>query len=41
MDDIKMDAREIGCSVLKWVSLVEDMDYWRSLVNAVINLRVS
>ena len=37
---IKMDHQEVGCGVLDWVDLAEDRDRWRTLVNAVMNLRV-
>jgi hypothetical protein len=33
-----MDFREIGWVGVDWISLAEDMDKWRALVNAVMNL---
>ena len=40
-DNIRMDLDEIGINVGNWVDSVEDKDYWRTLVNAALNLRVS
>ena len=34
-----MDLEEIRIHVGNWVDLVQDRDYWRSLVNAALNLR--
>jgi hypothetical protein len=35
-----MDLREIGWDGMDWIGLAQDRDQWRSLVNAVMNLRV-
>jgi hypothetical protein len=35
-----MDLREVGGGGMHWINLAEDMDRWRALVNAVMNLRV-
>ena len=35
-----MDIEEIGINAGNWVDSVQDMDYWRALVNAALNLRV-
>jgi hypothetical protein len=38
-DEIRMDLGEIGWGV-EWIQLAQDMDWWRALVNTVMNLRV-
>jgi hypothetical protein len=37
---IKIDLQETGCSGVDLIGLAQDMDRWRALVNAVMNLRV-
>ena len=37
----QMDFKEIGLNTKKWIDLVQDGDYWRTLVNAALNLQVS
>jgi len=32
--------REVGCGYTDWIGLVQDRDRWRTLVSAVMNLRV-
>ena len=34
-DNIKMDLQEVECRTMDWI----DLDRWRALVNAVMNLR--
>jgi hypothetical protein len=36
-----MDFREIGWDVGDWIDLAKDRDKWSSLVNTVMNFRVS
>jgi hypothetical protein len=40
VDNIKIDLREIGWDVVDWVDLARDRDWWRALVNTVMNLQV-
>ena len=39
-DHIRMDLEEIGVNAGNWVDSAQDRDYWRTLVNAALNLRV-
>ena len=39
--NIRMDLEDIGINVWNWVDSAQDKDYWRALVNAELNLRVS
>jgi hypothetical protein len=39
-DGIRMDLREIGLGGVDWIQLAQDRDQWRSVVSAVMNLRV-
>ena len=39
-DNIRMYLEEIGINAGNWVDWAQDRDYWRALVNAVLNLRV-
>ena len=40
-DNIMMDIQEVGCEVMDLTDLAQDRDRWRTLVNAVMNIRVS
>ena len=37
---IRMDLREMGCGYMDWIGLSQNRDRWRTLVSAVMNLRV-
>jgi len=39
-DNIKMDLQEMGCGGMDSIDVAQYSDRWRSLVNAVMNLRV-
>jgi len=39
-DNIRMDLQEIGYGYMDWIGLAQDRDRWRTLVSAVMNLRV-
>ena len=40
VDNIRMDLQEVGCVYRNWFGLAQDRDRWRTLVSAVMNLRV-
>jgi len=40
VDNITMDLQEVGCGYIDWIGLAQDRDRWRTLVRAVMNLRV-
>ena len=40
-DNITMDVEEIGINTRNWVDSAQDRGYWRALVNAALNLRIS
>jgi len=40
VDNIRMDLQEVGCVYMGWIGLAQDRDRWRTLVSAVMNLRV-
>ena len=40
VDNIRMDLWEVGCGYVDWIGLAQDRDRWRTLVSAVMNLRV-
>jgi hypothetical protein len=39
--NIKMNLQKVGCGSSDWIELAQDRDVGRSLVNEVMNLRVS
>ena len=39
-DNIRIALEEIGIIAGNWVDSAQNRDYWRTLVNAVLNLRV-
>ena len=40
-ENIKIDFKEIGINTRNWVDTAQDRDYWRVLVNAELNPRVT
>jgi len=40
VDNIRMDLEEVGCGCMNWIGLAQDRDRLRTLVSAVMNLRV-
>ena len=38
--NIRTDLQEVGCVYMDWIGLAQDRDRWRTLVSAVMNLRV-
>ena len=40
VDNIRMDLQEVGCGHMDWIGLAQDRDRWRTLVSAVMSLRV-
>ena len=40
VDNIRMDLQEVVCGYVDWIGLAQDRDRWRTLVSAVMNLRV-
>ena len=40
VDNINMDLQKVGSGCMDWIGLAQDRDRWRSLVSAVMNLRV-
>jgi hypothetical protein len=40
VDNITMDFQEVGCGYMDWIGLAQERDSWRTLVSAVMNLRV-
>ena len=40
VDNIRMNLQEVGCGYMDWIGLARDRDMWRTVVSAVMNLRV-
>jgi len=40
VDNIRLDLQEVRCGYVDWIGLAQDRDKWRTLVSAVMNLRV-
>jgi len=37
-DNIKMGLQEVGCGNIDWIELAQDRDWWRVLLDAVMNI---
>ena len=40
VNNIRMDLQEVGSGYMEWIGLAQDRDRRRTLVSAVMNLRV-
>jgi len=40
VDNIRMDLQEVGCRYMDCIGVAQDRDRWRTLVSAVMNVRV-
>jgi hypothetical protein len=40
VNHVKMYLREIGRGGMDWIDLAQDRDHWRTLVNALMHLRI-
>ena len=40
VNNVRTDVQEVGCGYMDWIGLAQDRDRWRTLVSAVMNLRV-
>jgi hypothetical protein len=40
VDNIKIDLRKTGCGGQDWSDMAEARNFWRALVNTVLNFRV-
>ena len=40
VDNIRMNLQEMRCGYMDWIGLAQGRDSWRTLVSAVMNLRV-
>jgi len=39
-DNIKIDLKGVECGGMEWIELAQDTDWWRAVVNAVMNLKM-
>ena len=37
---LRTELQGVGCGYVNWIGLAQDRDRWRTLVSAVMNLRV-
>ena len=40
VDNIRIELQEVGCGYVDWIGPAQNRDRWRTLVSAVMNLRV-
>jgi hypothetical protein len=40
VENNRMDLQEVGCGYMDWIGLAQDRDRWRTLVSAVMSIRV-
>jgi len=40
VNNISMDIQEVECGYVDWIGLAQDRERWRTLVSAVMNVRV-
>ena len=40
VDNIRTVLQEVGCGYMDWIGLAQDRERWRTVVSAVMNLRV-
>jgi len=40
VDNIRTDLQVVGCGYMNWIGLAQNRDRWRTLVSAVMSLRV-
>jgi len=41
VDYIRRNIQVVGCEYMDWIALAQDKDIWRTLVSAVMNVRVT
>ena len=40
LDNIRIDLHEVGCGYMDWIGVAQDRDRRRTLLSAVMNIRV-